>query len=180
MSALPTPADPSALLAGLQAGDPNALGAVYRAHASAMLRSIAAIVGDRATAEDVLHDVFVGLPEAMRHYRERGKFGAWLHAISVRRALSYLRKMKRRSHLGDEAAATVGRRAEAERLPDRLVVEAALAKLSPATRSVVVLRELDGWPYSDIADCLGISVGAAMTRHSRGLQQLRLLLKEDR
>lgn len=171
---------PPTSLAALRRGDPTALAAAYRDHAPALLRTITAMLGERSEAEDVVHDLFLGLPEAMTHYQERGQFGGWLHRIAVRIAISRLRRRGRRGEVAMEAAAAVGHRAEGEEVADRITVAAALAQLPETLRTVVVLREYEGWPHREIAAHLGITEGAAMTRHCRALQQLRRTLKEDR
>jgi RNA polymerase sigma-70 factor (ECF subfamily) len=71
-------------------------------------------------------------------------------------------------------------RASAEALPDQLAVERALATLPESMRTVVVLRELEGWAHQDIADFLGILEGAVMTRHCRAMKRLRQVLEDDR
>ena len=173
-------ASPADSLASLRRGDADALGAVYRAHAPALLRTLTAMLGERSEAEDVVHDLFVGLPEAMARYQERGQFGGWLHRIAVRQAISKLRRRGRRHEVALEAADRVGHRAEGEAIADRITVRAALAALPEKLRIVVVLREYEGWSHREIATHLGINEGAVMTRHCRALQQLRRALKEDR
>ena len=176
---LPLPS-PAYSLASLRLGDADALGAVYRVHAPALLRTLTAILGERSEAEDVVHDLFVGLPEAMARYQEQGQFGGWLHRIAVRQAISKLRRRGRRHEVAIEAADGVGHRAEGEAIADRITVGAALAALPEKLRIVVVLREYEGWSHREIAAHLGLNEGAVMTRHCRALQQLRRALKEDR
>ena len=82
---MPRPHDPPRgaspeWLAELRAGSPRAITACYREHASALLTLAMRLTGERADAEDVVQDVFVGLPEALRRYEERGLFAAWLRA----------------------------------------------------------------------------------------------------
>jgi DNA-directed RNA polymerase specialized sigma24 family protein len=57
-------------------------------------------LADPSEAEDVVHDLFVGLPEALGRYDERGSFAPWLHRVAVRLGLSRLWTQKRRSELG--------------------------------------------------------------------------------
>jgi RNA polymerase sigma-70 factor (ECF subfamily) len=163
----------------LRAGDPAALAAVYRQHAGPLLRTLRGFVGSEQDAEDVLHDLFVGLPEAMLRYEDRGLFGAWLRRVALRLALQRLRSRGRRREVELEHATPVTR-ASAEAIPDQLAVERALAMLPEPMRTVVVLRELEGWSHHDIAEFLGIREGAVMTRHCRAMKKLRLALENDR
>jgi RNA polymerase sigma-70 factor (ECF subfamily) len=167
-------------LLALKQGDPGAIATVYRDHAPSLLRTLTAMLGERSEAEDVVHDLFVGLPEAMGRYQERGQFGGWLHRIAVRMAISKLRRRGRRGEVAIEAADGMGSRAAGEAVATQLTVTAALAALPESLRTVVVLREYEGWPHREIAAHLGISEGAVMTRHCRALQKLRNALKEDR
>lgn len=179
----PTASAPRALpldLDALRRGDPEALGAAYRRHAAGIHRSLVGFLGDREEAEDVLHDLFVGLPEALRRYEERGVFGAWLRRVALRMALQRLRKQRRRREVAPERVAPESIRAAAEGLADRLAVERALEALPEGQRMVVVLRELEGWSHADIAAFLDLRVGAVMTRHCRAMQRLRVLLEDDR
>jgi RNA polymerase sigma-70 factor (ECF subfamily) len=171
---------PPTSLAALRMGDAAALGAVYQAHAPTLLRTLTAMLGERSEAEDVVHDLFVGLPEAMGRYQERGQFGGWLHRIAVRLAISRLRRRGRRGEVAIEAADGIGHRADGDGLADRITVAAALATLPETLRTVVVLREYEGWPHREIAAYLGITEGAVMTRHCRALQKLRRALEGDR
>ena len=60
------------LIAEARAGSPDALSALYLEHEGAVFRLAYRLVGPREDAEDIVHDVFVGLPEALRRYEERG------------------------------------------------------------------------------------------------------------
>lgn len=169
--------DPEAL----RRGDPAAIAAVYHAHAAGLLRSLTGFLGDEAEAEDALHDLFVGLPDALRRYEDRGVFGAWLGRVAMRLALQRLRRRKRRREVGlGGAVEPAGRREPSEALPARLLVEAALARLPEGLRTVVVLRELEGWSHREIGEFLGLREGAVMTRHCRAMKRLRVALEDER
>jgi RNA polymerase sigma factor (sigma-70 family) len=71
----------------------------------ALFRLAYRLVGAREDAEDVVHDVFVGLPEALGRYEERGSFGGWLKRVTARVALMRLRSGKRRREVGLDSAA---------------------------------------------------------------------------
>ena len=166
-------------LVALRSGEPAALATAYHLHAGPLLRTLRGFLGSEQDAEDVLHDLFVGLPEALGRYEDRGVFGAWLRRVALRLALQRLRSRARRREVDLEHATPVTR-ASAEALPARLAVEGALATLPEPMRTVVVLRELEGWSHRDIADFLGIREGAVMTRHCRAMKRLRQALEDDR
>src|SRR3954464_9809113 len=89
----PDDPDDADLTARASAGDAAALGRLYDRHAAPMLAIAYRLLQSRADAEDVVHDVFVGLPEALRRYDERGAFASWLRKITARVALARLRGM---------------------------------------------------------------------------------------
>src|SRR5213594_4400935 len=80
------------LAADAARGNPEALAALYHRHARALLAVAYRLLQRREDAEDVVHDVFLGLPEALRRYEERGSLGAWLKTITTRVALMRLRE----------------------------------------------------------------------------------------
>ncbi len=173
---LPLPVVPD--LIALRRGEPDAIAATYREHAGRLLRTATGLLGDRSEAEDLVHDLFVGLPEAMARYEDRATFGGWLSRIAVRMALMRLRTRRRRREVALDDTDELRRNADVERLPDRMLVEAALATLSEESRTVLVLRDLEGWNYRDIAEFVGASEGTVMTRHSRAMQRLKTALEE--
>ncbi len=162
-------------LVALRAGNPEALETCYRHHAPELLTLALRLSASRSDAEDVVHDLFVGLPEALAHYEERGKFGAWLARIVVRLVL--LRQRAARRNGGPEALCEL----TAPELPgsdawlrQRLLV--ALRTLSPALRHVFVLRALHGYTHAEIGALLEITPGASEVRLHRATRELRTLL----
>ncbi len=176
----PAPPPPPLNLDALRRGDAAALGEAYRRHAGPLLGTLRGLLGSEMAAEDVLHDLFVGLPEALGRYEERGLFEGWLRRVAARMALEKLRRRKRRVELARSTAPPTSTQADAESLPDRLLIRERLAELPDSLRTVVVLREIEGWPHRDIAQFLGLNEGAVMTRHCRGMKRLRLAMERDR
>ena len=168
---------PGSLIAEARAGSPDALAALYLEHGAALFRLAYRLVGAREDAEDVVHDVFVGLPDALRRYEERGSFAAWLKRVTARVALMRLRSGKRRREVAlDNAAGQVqppatsggdGLAAAVDTLPDHL-------------RAVLVLKEIEGYSHSEVGELLGISVGASRVRLNRAMRRLRRTLEDGR
>src|SRR2546426_9139750 len=96
MSTSAVSASRATLIEGVRAGSPDALAALYLEHGAALFRLAYRVVGAREDAEDVVHDVFVGLPEALQRYEERGSLAGWLKRVTARVALMRLRSGKRR------------------------------------------------------------------------------------
>ena len=154
--------------------DLDAIAELYRRHADALLAVAYRLLLSRAEAEDVVHDLFVGLPEALQKYEERGRMESWLKRIVVRLALSRLRA-KRLVALDESVDVAV---VPADPV-NRVAIERALATLAPALRTVLVLKEVEGFSHAEIAGMLGISVGASEVRLHRALRRLREILSEE-
>ena len=155
-------------------GDVAALGAMYDRHAAMVLAVAYRLLMSRADAEDVVHDVFLGLPEALRRYEERGALVGWLKRVTVRTALSRLRHDDVRATQPLDAAFAAAPRDAAVAID----LEAAVAALPPSLRAVVVLKEVEGYSHAEIAEMVGISVAASKVRLHRALRALRGMLEE--
>jgi RNA polymerase sigma-70 factor (ECF subfamily) len=107
----PGPSFDPDLIARIRRGDPTALTAIYRAFGGELLALARRHTGSDADAEDVLHDLIVGLPDAMRSYDERGKLRAWLKQVVVRMCLMRLRAARRRRETGLDAVGQLQARA---------------------------------------------------------------------
>ena len=177
-SPLESDAGDDTLATAAAAGSRDALAELYRRHRSAVHRVAYTITGSLHDAEDVLQDVFVGLPRALRRYEEGGKFEAWLKRVAARAALMRLRRAKRQAPPLDFVRPSWLDRSET--LVQRLDLRDALRAMKPELRLVFVLREVEGYSHAEIADLLGISGGASRVRHHRAWKDLRRRLEVDR
>ena len=168
------------LLSRLGRGDADALREVYERYADDVYRIALRLTGSSADAYDVTHDVFVGLPEAMQRYDPDRPFGPWLRGVTVRTAQMRLRSVRRRREVAVPNVPAMAVRSRQDAVVDRLTLEKALDELSPDLRSVVVLRELEGLSYQEIADLLGITKSAAAVRLHRARRRLREILRGNR
>ena len=102
------------LAARARAGDRGALAQLYERYSAALYTLAKRLLGSEADAEDVLHDVFLGLPEALRHYEKHGALAGWLKRLTARASLNRIRASTRRGE--EDLADTVPRRAESNAL----------------------------------------------------------------
>jgi RNA polymerase sigma-70 factor, ECF subfamily len=156
-------------------GSTEALGVLYTAHGAEVLGTAYRILGNRADAEDTLQDVFVGLPEALAHYREEGKLGAWLRRLAARTALMRLRRGRREASFREGFDPPAHAVAGAGAL-ERLAVADALDRLPEGLRQVFLLKEIEGFTHEEISVMLGISPGASGVRLHRAWRALRTML----
>ena len=160
------------LASRIREGSSESLEQLYRAVGRRLYALAWRLTGSRADAEDIVHDVFVGLPRALEHYRERGRLEAWLKRLIVRtvwmRRRSRGRQAQREAAYAEEhTAVTTNPHSPAGD------ADALLATLPEPLRAVVVMREIEGMSHAEIAKALGISEAASRLRLFRGLERLR-------
>ena len=166
------------LIARARAGHPEALEAIYVEHGDALMRLAYHLTGSAADAEDVLHDVFLGLPEALGRYQERGAFAAWLRRVTTRVVLDRLRASRRRRETSLDEAVEPAAPGSSD-VTHRAELERALRKLPEALRTVFVLKEIEGLTHAEIGETLGIRIGTSEVRLHRAIRRLRRHLKGD-
>ena len=147
------------------------LEALYRQYADGVYTLAYRITGSREDAEDVLQDLFVGLPRALAGYREQGRFESWLKRIAARLALMRLRSARRRSEV---SLLDVGDPPDRELHPLHAIeLERAIQSLPEPLRVVFVLREVEGFSHAEIGQLLDISEANSATRLNRAWAALR-------
>lgn len=166
------PASP-ALLAGARAGEPEALAEIFEEYARRMLGVAQRITGSEEDARDVVQDVFVGLPEALRGFDGTGALPAWLRRITVRAALLRLRSERRRAKWHHHAGREAAREHRPSAVEARVTLERVLRRMPEELRVVYVLKEVEGYSHADISSMLGISPGASEVRLHRARRFLK-------
>ncbi len=163
-----------ALIRRVNAGDLSALETLYRNYEAVIFNLARRLCGSDAEADDVLQDTFVEVGRSLSRYRGEGTLSGWLKRICVSKALMRMRVNDRfrEADTGDE-----GRH---EFFGSRQDLETALAQISPITRAVLWLHDVEGYTHEEIAALLKKSVSFSKSQLSRGHARLReLLSKED-
>jgi RNA polymerase sigma-70 factor, ECF subfamily len=166
----------AALAAAARAGDACALGALYHRYAEPLFRTAYRLLGSADEAEDVVQDLFVGLPEALGKYHERGALGGWLRTVVTRMALMHLRAGQRRTGL---LADSIPDRSNPEALDAALLLQRALGTLPEPLRSVFILKEVEGYTHGEIAELLGIRRGTSEVRLHRAIRVLKDVFRRE-
>jgi RNA polymerase sigma factor (sigma-70 family) len=158
-------------------GSNRALAALFELHSALVHRVAFRLTLSADDAEDIVQDVFVGLPEALASYDGRGAFEAWLRKITVRLALMRLRSARRRNA---RAATALLRRPRSRTDPtlDRLALESAMSALTNDLRVVFVLSDVEGYSHREIGTLLGILPATSQVRLHRARRKLRILLED--
>lgn len=161
----------------VDAADADHLRALYDCYAKDLYRIAYRLTGSRTDAEDVVQDVFLGLPAALSGYQERGKLDAWIRKVTVRVALGRLRRRSRRKEVPLESAPEPSSGRSVHDSVETIDLQRALDALPETLRSVLVLKELEGYSHEEIGELLGIRAGAAKVRLHRAREMLRQRLR---
>ena len=150
-------------------------------------------VRDRELAEDLAQETFVKALNAIESYRPEFKFSSWIFKIATNAAIDQLRRREldtlsldgsphaETPEAIEATALQIGDRQETalEEVEARELggeIEAAIARLRPEYRSCILLRHVEGRPYEEIAEILGLPLGTVKTYIHRARNELRLSL----
>ncbi|MEW9266267.1 RNA polymerase sigma factor SigE [Kineococcus endophyticus] len=181
---LPHVEDPATLSPAVAASTwvPPTWEEVVRDHSARVYRLAYRLTGNRHDAEDLTQEVFVRVFRSLSNYQP-GTFEGWLHRITTNLFLDQVRRKQRirfdalAEDAGEKLASTdIGpeRAYEHRNLDDD--VQRALDALPPDFRAVVVLCDIEGLSYEEIAATLGVKLGTVRSRIHRGRAQLRAAL----
>ena len=169
------------LLEGWLQGREDSFSELVRRHEDRIFALALRMTGNRPDALDATQDTFLIAARRASTWRGEASFGTWLYRIGINHCKDALRRRKdvllerdspefESSHQGaprlDETASL------------RLDLASALAQLSDDYRNAVVMHDLGGIPYEDIAASAGVPIGTVKSRISRGRRQLARLLEQ--
>lgn len=183
----------AALIQRCAAGDETAFAELVADNQRMVVQLAMNLLGDHDEALDLSQEVFLRVFRTIGRFRGQSTLRTWIYRIAVNQARNRHRFWRRR-HRGDQVSldahvATHGEfRSGAEAGPDRMLaqkelaarLEHALGALPFDQRTAIVLREVDGLSYEEIAYSLGVAVGTVKSRLTRARQTLRLELREAR
>lgn len=155
---------------------------IVRAHSARVYRLAYRLTGNQHDAEDLTQEVFVRVFRSLSSYTP-GTFEGWLHRITTNLFLDGARRRQRIRFegLGDDVAQRLpgSELSPAQAWDERHLdgdIQAALAALPPDYRAAVVLCDIEGFSYEEIAATLGVKLGTVRSRIHRGRAQLRAAL----
>lgn len=159
--------DERARVRGAQRGSVSDLEALFRMHWPRAFRAAYLVTHDAPAAEDIAQESFLAAVRALDRFDRRRPFGPWLHRIVVNRAIDWTRARKLRAEV--ELVDILPAPDAPERTDDTY---AALGRLAPEHRAVIVLRYLLEFTPGEIADALDLPRGTVNSRLRRGLDAL--------
>jgi RNA polymerase sigma-70 factor (ECF subfamily) len=162
------------LLARSGRGDGDAFHRLVDRHADQLYRVAMSLVGNVADAEDVLQEALAGAYRGARQFQGRSSVKSWLTRIVVTQAAKFWRSRHGRRDLSlDEEAEPPPLSGGTAAVDAKLDLQAAMLKLKHEHREVLVLREIDGLAYDEIAEVLGVPRGTIESRLFRARAELK-------
>ena len=185
--------DVDALVRKAQDGDENAFDKLVTTFNGLIYNLAFRMAGNAADAEELTQEVFVKLFRSIRKFRWKSKFSTWLYAMALNTNRSGLRKLRR---IAGREVVRLDQRQDHEipwretadpgdlpgdamiRAEIRSQVEKAIATLGDVYRPVIVLRDLQGLSYEEIASVLGCSPGTVKSRLARARMKVKDVLMQ--
>lgn len=185
------------LLQRAQKGDTAAFESLVNIHGDRLYNSILKAIGDRDQASDITQEVLLLAWRNIDKYDDRALFSTWLYRIGMNTVVSHVRREHALKRGGSQPAASLDHEHAAE--PDRDArtqqrqlapdedlesreeeqrILQAIDSLDPDQRVVVILRDIDGLSYEEIAESLGLNPGTVRSRLFRAREQLRIKLAD--
>jgi RNA polymerase sigma-70 factor (ECF subfamily) len=166
---------PGTELAAARAGDAAARRALFERVSPGAFAFIRRLVRHQAMAEDLLQDTLIAMYEHLGDFRGEAPFGVWVRSIAVSQCLMAFRSPWHRARQALDSWMEDGQISSlAEgRTSDLIDLDRALAKLSPVTRTVVWLYDVEGWTHEEIALAFERTVSFSKSQLARGHARLR-------
>jgi RNA polymerase sigma-70 factor (ECF subfamily) len=163
-----------------QAGDADAFGQLVYKYRTKIFTMVCGIVGNEHDAWDIAQDGFLKAWRSIHRFEGRSSFYTWLYSITWNLTIYSLRRSNREEvvELNDAIPSPLpSPRINSQRAEIREQVNAAIAKLCPEHRAVVVLKELEDLQYREIAEILNLSMGTVMSRLFYARKRLQSMLR---
>ena len=190
-SALSWGRDETELVSELQAGSETAFDWLVTHYHAPVYNLVLGMLGDTSDAADAAQEVFLKAFKGIRHFRQGSSLKTWLYRIAIREALNHRRWFKRHLQKNisidaepddgcapieiEDLCATPFDRLAAQEI--QTVVQGALQQVPDVFRSAVILRDLEGLSYEEVAEVLDVSVGTVKSRILRGRRALKEILE---
>lgn len=160
-------------------GDMAAFEKIYRLSSGFVYSVALRVLMSHADAEDVVQEVFVKVHANLRNFASRSSFRTWLYRVAMNITINFYNKRKRgAARMADRGGETgdipsdAADPRESGRDDNERALSALLGRLSPDHRAVIILRELEGLSYIEIARSVGTNVNTVRTRLKRAREAL--------
>ena len=173
--------DERKLIQRAKQGDTYAFEQLIHEHRVGAFNLAFRMLGNRDDADDAAQDAMVKVFKSIGSFREQSKFSTWVYRLTYNVCIDIMRKQKPGTtteldeRLVDKSPTP---EEELEHNERQKQIKAAIAALTPDYRSAIVLRDVNGHSYDEIAQILGCSVGTVKSRINRGRLKLKEILSE--
>jgi RNA polymerase sigma-70 factor (ECF subfamily) len=166
-------------------GDLKAFETIYRAASSFVYNVSFRVVGNKEDAEEVVQEVFLTVHHKLKEFRFESSFKTWVYRITVNSSINMAKKMSRTRNntvTFDEAINPPAVAADVEARIDKehnsKIIEDMLSVLNPDQKACVVLRNIEGLSYEEIAESLQININTVRTRLKRAREKILATKKQ--
>jgi len=172
--------DEAVLIARSRNGDAGAFDELVGVYQDRIYHLAYRITGNHADAQDAAQDAFVKAYLSLGTFRAQAAFSTWLHRIAVNAAVDMTRRRGKRAALAPDLATPAADPLAdgAERVEIQQRIHRAIAALPVEQRAVVVLRDVQGCSYEEIAEVVKVPIGTVLSRLSRARETLRVMLHD--
>ncbi len=157
-------------------GDGGAFADLVRRHETRVYNLAFRLLGNAEDAREASQEAFLTCVRKLRGFRGDSQFGTWLYRVTSNASYDLLRRRKRTPTPVEELPETETLHDEAEGAAGAIDVQRALTKVPEEFRLVLVMHDVQGMPYEDIAEAVGVPVGTVKSRLHRGRVALGRLL----
>lgn len=176
------PQPDSGVLRKAQRGDDRAFSIIVRAYQVPVFNYVLRMVGDRALAEDLTQEVFLRVFQGLARFDSRSKFTTWLFQVTKNRVLDELRAVERRPRAVvdlDDIPPLEVLDAPFERLEAIDAVWRAVEALSVDLKMALLLRDVVGLSYGEIADSLEVTLATVKWRIWKAREDVQVALARE-
>lgn len=180
------------LVSAAQGGDQDAFARLVERSQDKVYHLAYRMTGSPEDAADLTQEAFLNAWRGLARFGGQSTFSTWLYRLTSNVCIDFLRRQSRREALSMTVEEPGGESRQADlpderwsperalaRREDLRALEEALAALSPDHRQVLLLREIEGLSYAEIAQCLGLEAGTVKSRIARARLALRDLLQQS-
>lgn len=165
--------DDETLAARAASGDRYSMEVLLRRHQRTIRTICHRIAAQHADGEDTTQLALIAVVRGIGSFDGRSRLTTWLHRVAVNTCLDELRRRSRRPIPLADPTAALSNAGSIEQVIDRADIDRALQRLSPDFRATVVLRDLCGLDYDEIASVLDLPPGTVRSRLARARGALR-------
>jgi len=182
----------SALISAVLAGDTESFSPLVTEHQDRVYRLALRLLGSEADAADAAQEAFIKAYTSLNSFRGDSRFGVWLYRLTNNVCIDFLRRRKRQETVSLQTRDEEGEELElslpderyapervAERAEDARIVREAIAALPEECREILVMREIGGLSYEELARALSLEPGTVKSRLNRARKKLCILLTEN-